>query len=328
MKGLRGKKGVMVIKVDLEKAYDRLSWSFIRETLIDVGLPNEMIGIIMKCIESASLSVMCNGSATQKFFPSRGIRQGDPSLPYIFVLCLEKLSQFISREVEDGLWKPSTVSRNRLGISHLCFVDDMMLFAEVNTKQMDIILKCLNVFCEVSGQRINVAKTKILFSKNVSTSLANSISRNNGFKVSKDLGKYLGVPLLHQRVTKQTYSYLLESLQKKLAGWKFNNLSLADRITLCKSIFSTMPLYPMQAAMLPKHTYNKIEKICRRFIWGHKKGRDKIHLVNWETLCKSKEEGGLGIRSMETMNRAFIMKLAWGVLQENSLWVKFLKAKI
>ncbi|KAJ6953188.1 hypothetical protein NC652_005025 [Populus alba x Populus x berolinensis] len=63
--------------------------------------------------------------------------------------------------------------------------------------------------------------------------------------------------------------------------------------------------------MLPKHTYNKIEKLCRRFIWGHKKGRDKIHLGNWETLCKSKEEGGLGIRSMETMNRASIMKLAW-----------------
>ena len=84
---------------------------------------------------------------------------------------------------------------------------------EVSTKQMDIILKCLNILCEASGQRIKLAKTKILFLKNVSTSLANSISRNNGFKVSKDSGKYLGVPLLHQRVAKQIYSYLLESLQ-------------------------------------------------------------------------------------------------------------------
>lgn len=86
--------------------------------------------------------------------------------------------------------------------------------------------------------------------------------------------------MLHQRVTKETYGYLLENMQKRLAGWKASNLSLAGRITLCKAVLATIPLYPMQAAAIPKQTCKEIEKLCRRFIWGQKEGKDKIHLVN------------------------------------------------
>jgi hypothetical protein len=82
----------------------------------------------------------------------------------------------------------------------------------LNQEEVYWYQKCLNVFCETLGQIISVAKTKILLLKNVSISFANSISKNNGFKVSRDLGKYLRAPLLHQRLIKQTYSYLLESL--------------------------------------------------------------------------------------------------------------------
>jgi len=115
-----------------------------------------------------------------------------------------------------------------------------------------------------------MVKTKIFFSKNVSQALTNNINRNSGFKTTKDLGKYLGVPLLHQRVTKQS----------KLAGWKANSLSLAGKITLCKAVLSSVPLYPMQSTLIPKSICYDIEKLCRRFIWGQKDGRDKIHLVN------------------------------------------------
>ena len=79
-------------------------------------------------------------------------------------------------------------------------------------------------------------------------------------------------------------------------------------------MLSTIPLYSIQAVVIPNNTCNEIKKICRRLIWGHREGRDKIHLVNWSRLCQSKEEGGMGIKKMETMNKAFIMKLAWGVI--------------
>ena len=120
MRKMKGRRSFMAIKVDLEKAYDRLSWSFIRETLIAANLPNDLVRVIMDCIEITSLNVMWNGRATQSFRPSRGIRQGDPLSPYIFVLCLERLSQLINQNMEDNRWKPFSVRRNGLKISHLC----------------------------------------------------------------------------------------------------------------------------------------------------------------------------------------------------------------
>ena len=94
------KRGFMAIKVDLEKSYDRLSWDFIKETLDFVGFPTNFIRIIMECITSGSMQILWNGKLTKSFKTSKGIRQGDPISPYIFVLCIERLSHLINREVQ------------------------------------------------------------------------------------------------------------------------------------------------------------------------------------------------------------------------------------
>ena len=135
----------------------------------------------MQCIESTSLSVLWNGGATQTFKPGRGIRQGDPLSPYIFVMCLERLSQIINRRVEENSWKPFSVRRNGLKISHLCFADDMLLFTEASLEQLEIVSQCMDMFCSTSGQKVSATKTRIFFFKNVSTSLTNAINRRTKF---------------------------------------------------------------------------------------------------------------------------------------------------
>jgi hypothetical protein len=142
------------------------------ETLILTGIPESMIE---KCIETASLSVLWNGKISEIFTSStRGIRQGDPLSPYIFVLCLERLSQLIQKAVDAGSWKPFRVNRRGPNIPHLFFADDILLFAEAKVGQMDTILECLNYFCAISGQKVSAAKTKVYFSKGVSPTLAKS----------------------------------------------------------------------------------------------------------------------------------------------------------
>jgi hypothetical protein len=108
-----GKKGYMAIKVDLDKAYDRLRWTFIRETLEDIGLPSNLINFIMECISSVSMRVLWNGSMTREFNPQRGIRQGRRPSPYILVLCVERLSQKIHELVSVNKRKPLFFKRGQ-----------------------------------------------------------------------------------------------------------------------------------------------------------------------------------------------------------------------
>lgn len=126
MRKKKGKKGLMIMKLDLEKAYDRLRWDFVRDTLMDVGLPDKMIQIIMTSITSASMRLLWNGVETGDFRSSRGIRQGDPISPYIFVLCMERLAHRIRLETEKGVWKPIRLTRGGTMLTHLFFADDVV----------------------------------------------------------------------------------------------------------------------------------------------------------------------------------------------------------
>ncbi|OMO83333.1 reverse transcriptase [Corchorus olitorius] len=120
----------------------------------------------MSCVCGASLTLLVNGSKTQTFSPSRGIRQGDPMSPYLFILCLEHLSIKINKQVEDRKWKVFKINRRAPIISHLFFADDLILCAKASVNNCNIINTVLSDFCADSGQVINHAKSKILFSQN------------------------------------------------------------------------------------------------------------------------------------------------------------------
>jgi hypothetical protein len=130
MHSMMGRKGAFAIKVDLTKAYDKLSWEFIWRMLREIDLPEKLINVIMHSVTSVMANVKWNGTRTGYFRPRRGIRQGDPISPYLFVLCMDKLSHIILQAVEEGKWKGIKAGRNGPMISHLMFADDLLLFGE------------------------------------------------------------------------------------------------------------------------------------------------------------------------------------------------------
>ncbi|KAF7844787.1 ribonuclease H [Senna tora] len=151
-------------------------------------------------------------------------------------------------------------------------------------------------------------------------------------KVSKwekrEVIKYLGANLIHGRHTKQKYRHIIDKIQSKLAGWKASCLSLVGRATLAQTAISAIPMYYMQHSILPQGVVNEIEKIERGFLWGSTMEKKRLHQVSWNTICLPKMLGGLGIRSLEAMNKAFIYKLLWQMLnKKNSLWVKVISSK-
>lgn len=130
MKHKSGKKGTMVIKIDLEKAYDKVSWSCLKMIIKVVGFKLKLAELIMHTITSAQLSLIWNAEQLTPFRPTRGIRQGDPLASYLFLLCMEILGQLINKVVDEGRWKPVKASRGGPGVSHIFFADDLLLFGE------------------------------------------------------------------------------------------------------------------------------------------------------------------------------------------------------
>ncbi|CAN1165251.1 Putative ribonuclease H protein At1g65750 [Linum perenne] len=170
--------------------------------------------------------------------------------------------------------------RGGIPLSHGFFADDLVLFSEADGEQAHVIIDILDRFCNASCQSVNKEKSRVFFCKNISRAKSSEITSILGIRATQNLGRYLGVPVLHGRVTKHTYSYILDRMDSKLAGWKADNLSLAGRITLASSVLNSIPSYVMQTAFLPLSLCDKIDRKIRNFIWGSTDTTCKVHNVN------------------------------------------------
>lgn len=328
MRRKQGNKGLMMLKIDLEKAYDRISWDFIRDTLVEVGFNEIWVRNIMCCVETARLSIVWNREALDWIIPKRGIRQGDAISPYIFVLCIERLSHMIHSEVNKRKWRGIRTSRHGPLLTHLFFADDLVLFSEASQDQIKVIKECLDKFSAASGQKVSLSKSQIFFSNNVSAGEATNIVDAAGIPRTTELGKHLGVPSLHGRVTKNLFAPMIERVNNRLEGWKMRVLSMAGRQVLVKSTLSSIPYYTMQTTLLPAGICDWIDRKVRGFLWGSNEAKRKCHLVKWDKVTQSKEEGGLGIRTAREMNLALLGKMCWRVIKEkDTLWTEIIKHK-
>ncbi|CAL8991787.1 unnamed protein product [Prunus brigantina] len=282
----------------------------------------------MQCVSTCEISICINGELIDPFSPSSGIRQGDPLSPYLFVLCIEKLSHIIVDAVKRRLWKPIKTSRNGPNVSHLFFADDLVLFAEATPCQARVMKDCLDLFCSASGQTVNFAKSAIFCSPNTCKMVAKEIGAICGSPITEDLGKYLGLPLLHSRVTKGTYNGLLDKVQNRLAAWKRKCLSLAGRATLIQAVTSSIPVYTMQTVKLPGSICEDLDRINRDFFWSGSGKKQKVHLCQWDLVCRPKCRGGIGLKKTADMNRALLAKIGWRMhTRDQGLWAQIYEKK-
>ncbi|KAA3473211.1 LINE-1 reverse transcriptase isogeny [Gossypium australe] len=136
------------------------------------------------------------------------------------------------------------------------------------------------------------------------------------------------VPLLHDRVTKSTLSFVVEKVRHKLQSWEVRKLSMARRVTLAQSILLTIPNYFIQTMLISKGVCEEIEKIVRWFIWGCTIGHPKLALVGWDSICQPRFCDGLGFRHLHYQNNSFLMKIGFNLItKDNALWVRVLRKK-
>lgn len=165
-----------------------------------------------------SYKALVNGETTNSIVPHCGLRQGDPISPYLFIMCIEKLPQIISCRVNLGDWKGIKIASQCPIISHVLFADDIILFFEASQSQAYIMKECIEVFCKISGQKVNFEKSMVFCSENVNRTVANSLAEICSSPLITDLGTYLEVPIIHKRINKATYLKILDSIQKRLSS--------------------------------------------------------------------------------------------------------------
>ena len=167
---------------------------------------------------------------------------------------------------ENKRWDKIKASKNRSSFSHLFFADNFMLFARANSQNCVAIVEVLDNFCKLAGQKVNLAKSRILFSPNVSRRCKRSICRKLGINATQNLGRYLGFPLIYQGRNGDAFNFLIEKVQKKLSGWKAKFLSKAGKLVLAKSTVIPIVDYYMQCHTLSIKVCESIDKLIRDFL--------------------------------------------------------------
>ncbi|XP_021734157.1 uncharacterized protein LOC110700882 [Chenopodium quinoa] len=298
----------MALKLDMSKAYDRVEWNFIESMMLKLGFDVNFVALIMRCLSSVSYSLLVNGFPSDRFVPTRGLRQGDPISPFLFLICAEGFSALL-RNAESRKY-------------------DSLLFTRASEADVEAILDILSTYELASGQKLNLEKSEVSFSRNVSANSQEILQSKLNFTRVEGHDKYLGLPTYIGRSKKIVFQTIQDRVWKKVKGWKERFLSRAGREVPLKSVAQAIPTYAMQCFKLPESVIGNITSLCRNFWWGQKGSERKLALISWEKLCKSKREGGIGFRDLRAFNCALLARQFWRIATNpNSLAGRILKGK-
>ena len=246
----KGKIGSLALKLDFSKAYDSVEWLFLQGVMQKLGFPEKWIERVMTCVTTTSFSILLDGKPYGNVFPSRGIRQGDPLSPYLFLLYAEGFTSLLAKAENDGKIHGASICKGTPKVSNLLFTDDSLLFCKATQNEVEVI--SLQTYANASRQCINFEKSSVFFSSNTSASQKQDILRVLGVQEVDRFDSYLGLPTLVGRTKYYTFSYLKDRIWKKLQGWKGKMLSRAGKEILIKAFAQSIPTYTM--SVFPTYT--------------------------------------------------------------------------
>ncbi|XP_056695598.1 uncharacterized protein [Spinacia oleracea] len=264
---------------------------FLREMMECLEFPVQFVNIVMECVTTPMFSLMINGSMHGFFKSQRGLRQGDPISPLLFVICMEYLSRILQ--------KMSALS------------------------QFQFHPRCKELFSNSSGLKANHQKPSI-YCHGMSDGDVQRVVDASGFVRSTLPFKYLGVPICSKKISAAQCGVLVDKMTARIKLWSSRNLSYTARMQLVNSVLLSLYMYWTQIYVLPKSVLQDIVKICRAFLWSGHAYSSKPSSIAWERICCDKQSGGLGFRDVLLWNIASIGKYVWALAtKQDNVWIKW-----
>jgi hypothetical protein len=317
----------LIFKVDFEKAYDSVEWSFLDYMLGRFGFSDKWRAWIRACVFAGNMSILVNGSTTTEINIQRGLKQGDPLAPFLFILVAEGLGGLMKKAVELNRFKGFKVGSNEVVVSHLQYADDTLCIGEASFANLWSLKAILRAFELVSGLKVNFWKSCVM-GINVSNDFIRLASLFLNSKIGSVPFKYLGLPVGANPRRASTWEPMVTALRKRLEAWGNNYVSLGGRIILLNAVLNAIPIFFLSFMKILVAVWKKVRRIQRDFLWGCRGGRKRISWVKWDTVCKPKKLGGLGVRDVRAVNISLLAKWRWRLLEDDQvMWKEVLKGK-
>ncbi|XP_057775017.1 uncharacterized protein LOC130993994 [Salvia miltiorrhiza] len=317
----------MACKVDITKAFDTLRWDFLINVLTVCGYNQRFIGWIEIILKSARLSILYNGELCGYFGCSRGVRQGDPLSPILFGIAEDALSALFINCQRSGHLVLMQFNRGVSFPTHLFYADDILIFCKATKTNAKTLHKILEYYGNMSGQTFSPMKSHIYFSDKVMANTKRQVSRHLPLATGSLPFTYLGVPIFRGKPKASHLRSIHDRIINKFGHWKGIQLSMAGRLCLIKSVISSSLTHSMLVYRWPHDLLKSLDSSCRNFLWNGDIRKKPVCSVSWDRVCSIKSEGGLGVRSFKTMNKCFLMKMAWKVIEGNSFGYDILKQR-
>lgn len=180
----------------MSKAFDRIEWSFLQDVMLQMGFSSQWCNLIRQCISTTNISILLNGSPCVAYNPTRGVRQGDPLSPYLFIIVMEAFSRQLFHAEQQQLIEGMKIAPSAPSISHLFLADDCLLFMKADLNNVNNVLKIIEDFGAASGQLVNFNKSSVHFSIYVPQIFCRLLTRILMVPRMQMDERYLGIPLI------------------------------------------------------------------------------------------------------------------------------------
>lgn len=303
------KKPSLFFKLDITKSFDSVSWEYLLEQLQEMGFSDRWRDWISLLLATSTSRIFLNGSLEQSIQHQRGLRQGDPLSPYLFILAIDPLQKILDVATSEGIL--TKVASRAVKFRTSLYADDAAVFINPARQEVQNFLQILENFGAATGLQVNTTKSSLTpiccSDQDLLEVMAIFDDQQGDFPLT-----YLGLPLMPGKLKHVHLQPAMDKIKARMGGWKSKLVYQSGRKVLVKTVLSAMPTYLLTVLKPPKGFLNDIDKTRRKFLWaGDQDALGGKSKVNWQQVCSPIDCGGLGIPCLEKFSRSLRLRWLW-----------------